>query len=143
MTEDIVLFTTYFLARESDLPNFHKQYLRRIEKAKEITDILYVTDEIRKGSDESTREVMMQDLRRDMRDFGHYPFDESEWDVYSLSCVAKDVEALASEGANVSRLWDDLLLGEETVPREFTSYVAAVHLSSDGRGSYLGAVCPA
>lgn len=142
MKEDVLLFTTYFLARESDLQNFHDQYLRRIEKAREITDILYVTDEIREGSDELTREVMMQDFRRDMRDFGSYPFDESEWGVYSLSCVAKDVEDLASEDASNSRLWHDLSLGEETVPREFTSYVSAINLSSDGRGSYLGAVSP-
>ena len=85
---------------------------------------------------------MLQDFRRDMRDFGQYPFDESEWNVYSLSCIAQDVEVLACEGANVSRLWVDLALGEETVPREFTSYVSAVTLSRDGRGSSLGSVCP-
>ena len=142
MKEDILLFTTYFLARESDLIDFHEQYLRRIERVKDVTEVLYVTDEIREGSDELTREVMMQDFRRDMRDFGSYPFDESEWRVYSLSCVARDVEDLASEGASNSRLWHDLSLGEETVPREFTSYVVAVNLSSDGKGSPLGSVCP-
>lgn len=140
--EEILLFTTYFLARECDLKKFHEQYLRRVEKARDITDILYVTDEIKKGGDEITREVMLQDFRRDMRDFGQYPFDESEWNVYSISCIAQDVEVLACEGANVSRLWVDLALGEETVPREFTSYVSAVTLSRDGRGSSLGSVCP-
>lgn len=84
----------------------------------------------------------MQDFRRDMRDFGTYPFDESEWGLYSLSCVAKDVDEPASEGSNMSRLWYDLALGEETVPREFTSYVSGVNVSSDGRGFPLGSVSP-
>ena len=142
MLGETLLFTTYFLARESDLERFHKQYLKRIDKAREITEILYVTDEITRGGDELYREVMMLDFRRDMRDFGTYPFDESEWGLYSLSCVAKDVDEPASEGANVSRLWYDLALGEETVPREFTSHVNAVNLSSDGRGFPLGSVSP-
>ena len=142
MKGDILLFTTYFLARESDLKRFHKQYLKRVDRVREITQVLYVSDEIKEGGDELTREVMMQDFRRDMRDFGRYPFDESEWGLYSLSCVAKDVEEPASEGASVSRLWHDLALGEETVPRDFNSYVEAVNLSSDGKGSSLGSVCP-
>lgn len=142
MGAEILLFTTYFLARESDLKRFHEQYLKRVEKAREITHILYVSDEIKKGGDELTREIMMQDFRRDMRDLGHYPFDESEWGLYSLSCVARDVGEPASEGASVSRLWHDLALGEETIPREFTSYVEAVTLSLDGKGSPLGSVCP-
>lgn len=140
MLGETLLFTTYFLARESDLERFHKQYLKRIDKAREITEILYVTDEIARGGDELYREVMMQDSRRDMRDFGTYPFNETEWGLYSLSCVAKDVDEPASEGANVSRLWYDLALGEETVPREFTSHVNAVNLSSDGRGLPLGSI---
>lgn len=142
MGAEILLFTTYFLARESDLKRFHEQYLKRVEKAREITQILYVSDEIKKGGDELTREIMMQDFRRDMRDLGHYPFDEAEWGLYSLSCVARDVEEPASEGASLSRLWHDLALGEETIPREFTSYVEAVTLSTDGKGSPLGSVCP-
>lgn len=140
MLGETLLFTTYFLARESDLERFHKQYLKRIDKAREITEILYVTDEIKSGGDALTREVLMQDFRRDMRDFGTYPFDESEWGLYSLSCVAKDVDEPASEGANISRLWYDLALGEETVPREFTSQVEAVNVSSDGRGLPLGSI---
>lgn len=142
MEENTLLFTTYFLAREPDLADFHAQYLKRVDRVREITEVLYVTDEIRKGSDELTREVMMQDFRRDMQEFGEHPFDESEWGVYSLSCVAKEVEEPASEGASVSRLWSDLSLGEESVPREFTSYVSAVELSNDGRGSSLGSVYP-
>lgn len=142
MQENILLFTTYFLARESDLKRFHEEYLRRVEKVRKITDVIYVTDEIREGSDELTREVMMQDFRRDMRDFGEYPLDESEWRVYSLSCVAKDIEESASEGASMSRLWHDLALGEEAVPRKFTSYVEAVKLSSDGKGCLLGSISP-
>lgn len=142
MLGETLLFTTYFLAQESDLEQFHKQYLKRIDKAREITQILYVTDEITSGGDEVIREVMMQDFRRDMRDFGTYPFDEDEWGLYSLSCVAKDVDEPASEGSNMSRLWYDLALGEETVPREFTSHVEAVNVSSDGRGFPLGSVSP-
>lgn len=142
MEENTLLFTTYFLARESDLADFHAQYLKRVDRVREITEVFYVTDEIRKGSDELTREVMMQDFRRDMQEFGDYPFDEFEWGVYNLSCVAKEVEEPASEGASVSRLWSDLALGGETVPREFTSYISAVEISNDGRGSSLGAVCP-
>ena len=141
MLGETLLFTTYFLARESDLEQFHKQYLKRVDKARDITEILYVTDEITHGGDEVIREVMMQDFRRDMRDFGTYPFDESEWGLYSLSCVAKDVDEPAMEGAGVSRLWRDLALGEETVPREFTSHVKAVNVSSDGRAFPLGSIC--
>ena len=142
MLGETLLFTTHFLARESDLERFHKQYLKRIDKAREITQILYVTDEITRGGDPLAREVLMPDFRRDMRDFGTYPFDESEWGLYSLSCVAKDVDEPASEGSNMSRLWYDLALGEETVPREFTSYVSGVNVSSDGRGFPLGSVSP-
>lgn len=142
MLGETLLFTTHFLARESDLERFHKQYLKRIDKAREITQILYVTDEITRGGDPLAREVLMQDFRRDMRDFGTYPFDESEWGLYTLSCVAKDVDEPASEGSNMSRLWYDLALGEETVPREFTSYVSGVNVSSDGRGFPLGSVSP-
>ena len=101
MLGETLLFTTYFLARESDLEQFHKQYLKRVDKAREITQILYVTDEITHGGDGVIREVMMQDFRRDMRDFGTYPFDESEWGLYNLSCVAKDVDEPAMEGAGV------------------------------------------
>ena len=54
--------------------------------------------------------------------------------------MAKDVDEPASEGANISRLWYDLALGEETVPREFTSQVEAVNVSSDGRGLPLGSI---
>ncbi len=142
MKDNVLLFTTYFLARESDLEGFHAQYLKRVEKARKVTDVLYVSDEIRAGSDQVTREVLMQDFRRDMRDFGDCPFDESEWGVYSLSCVALDVAEPASEGASVSRLWRDLALDEERVPRQFTSHVEAVSLSRDGKGASLGSVSP-
>lgn len=141
MLGETLLFTTYFLARESDLERFLKQYLKRVDKAREITEILYVTDEISSERDEVIREVLLQDFRRDMRDFGTYPFDESEWGLYSLSCIAKDVDEPASEGASVSRLWSDLALGEETVPREFTSHVDAINVSSDGRGLLSGSIC--
>ena len=67
MEENILLFTTYFLARESDLADFHAQYLKRVDRVREITEVLYVTDEITHGGDEVIREVMMQDFRRDMR----------------------------------------------------------------------------
>ena len=49
MLGETLLFTTYFLARESDLEQFHKQYLKRVDKAREITEILYITDEITQG----------------------------------------------------------------------------------------------
>ena len=141
MEENILLFTTCFLARESDLADFHAQYLKRVDRVREITEVLYVAGEITHGGDEVIREVMMQDFRRDMRDFGTYPFDESEWGLYSLSCVAKDVDEPAMEGAGVSRLWRELALGEETIPREFTSHVKAVNVSSDGRAFPLGSIC--
>lgn len=138
MTEDICLFITYFLACESALEKYHKQYLKRVDRIREFTDVYFVADEIKGEERPTVRRVLMQDFRRDMQALGQYPFDEEEWDLYSLCCVARDVDEPASEGANVSRLWHDLKLGEERVPRIFTSTVAAINLSADGRSGTLG-----
>lgn len=132
------LFTTYFIALESELPQYHEQYIKRVDRARDLTEILFVTDWIKGERNDALFEVMMQDLRRDMKEIGNYPFNEEEWGLYSLSCIAVDVEDPAAEGANVSRLWIDLALDEEKVPRDFTSKVRAIDLSKDGRGCQLG-----
>ena len=136
--DKLCLFTTYFIARESDLVRCHKRYLERIEQARDVTKILVVTDWIKGEGDEVIFEVMMQDLRRDVRDFGQHPLDESEWGLYSLSCVALDVDEPVMEGEVVSRLVLDLALDGESVPRSFNSRVLSIDLSDDGRGARLG-----
>ena len=138
MKGDVLLFITYFLAKERDLKDFHLQYLKRVEKARDITEVLFVTDRIRGERNDVLLEVMMQDFRRDAKVLGNFPFDESEWGLYSLSCVAVDVAEPASKGASVSRLWWDLALDEERVPRTYTSKVQGLDLSRSGRGSTLG-----
>lgn len=76
MKGDILLLTTYFLAKESDLKDFHIQYLKRVEKAREITDIIFVSDWIRGEHDDSMRDLLMLDFRRDMQALGKFPFDD-------------------------------------------------------------------
>lgn len=134
----ICLFTTYFIARESDLARYHERYIERVDQARDVTEILYVTDEIKGEQNDALFEVMMQDLRRDMLDSDHHPLNESEWGLYSLSCVAVDVNIPVMEGEVVSRLTLDLALDEETVPRTFTSKVRGIDLSRTGREGKMG-----
>lgn len=138
MGSNTCLFTTYFIARESDLARCHERYIERVDRARRVTEILFVTDGIKGERNDVLFEIMMQDLRRDMRDSGHYPFDESDWGLYSLSCVAVDVDEPVMEGEFVSRLFLDLALDEETVPRNFTSKVRGIDLSKTGREGELG-----